>query len=119
MYSVRVYNDNIYPYKEKFKGDLVEIPSKKFVDMDYFDAVEFLGQYTPIQLDGGGAPLPTSYKMLRIVKQNDFKLEDSKKIICNACGLEFDNADKLEAHVSEKHIDDLADEEEQKKRRKK
>lgn len=116
---VRVYNDNVYPHKEKFKGDVLLIPSKKYIEMDFFDAVEFLGQYTPIKVDGGGAHVAEGFKMLRIVKPDDFKIEDSKLIKCQACGETFPGEDELDAHINEKHVDQIVDEDEQKKRRKK
>lgn len=120
MQNVRVYNDNVYPHKERFKGDIIEIAPKKFITMDFFDAVEFLGQYTPIKVDGGGAALPESYKMLRIVKPEEFKIEDKKtEIKCQACGKVFENNDELDAHVNENHLEQLVDEDEIKKRSKK
>jgi len=119
MYQVRVYNDNIYPYQEKFKGEMLTIQPKQYIEMDLFDAAEFLGQYTPIVVDGGGAPIPKSYKMLRVVRPDNFKAEEKKEILCNACGMKFDTAIELDDHVNEKHVENLVDEDEQKKRRKK
>lgn len=119
MYQVRVYNDNIYPYQEKYKGELIVIPPKQFVEMDLFDAAEFLGQYTPIVVDGGGAPLAKSFKMLRVVRPDGFKAEEKKEILCNACGKKFESTLELDAHVNEFHVENLVDEDEQKKRRKK
>jgi len=118
MFQVRVYNDNIYPYQEMFKGELIKIAPKQYIELDLFDAAEFLGQYTSIQVDGGGSPRPQSYKMLRIVRPDHYKLEEKKEIICNACGVTFSTALELDEHVNEKHVDALTDEDEQKKRRK-
>lgn len=119
MQNVRVYNDNIYNHKEKFKGDIIEIGAKKFIEMDFYDAVELLGQYTPIFTDGGGTPLPQSFKKLRIVKPEEFKIEDAKSFKCVACGELCESEDLLDIHVNEKHLEQLVDEDEQKKRRKK
>ncbi len=119
MNSVRVYNDNIYPHKEKFKGEEIYIPPKCFVEMEFYDAVEFKGQYTPIVVDGGGAPIPQSFKMIRIVQPDGFQLEDSKKIVCNSCGKQFDSSKELDDHVNEFHIDLIVDEDEREKRLKK
>jgi uncharacterized C2H2 Zn-finger protein len=117
MQDVRVYNDNVFPHKEKFKGEMIELLPKKYIVMDYYDAIEFLGQYTPIKTDGGGAPLPESFKMLRIVKPEHFKIEDSKLIKCQACGEVCSTTEELDAHVNEKHIEQLVDEDEVKKRK--
>lgn len=119
MSKVRVYNDNIYPHREKFKGEDLNIPPKGFIELDFFDAVELKGQYTPIIVDGGGAPLPQSFKMLRIVEPDGFKLEESKKIICNSCGQNFDSAKELDDHVTEFHIEQILDKDEREKRLKK
>lgn len=65
MSMVKVWNDNIYPHVEKFKGKMVEIPSKEFVEMDYDDAKQFQGQFKPPILNGQGHD-PRGYKMIRV-----------------------------------------------------
>lgn len=71
MAKMRVYNDNVHPYQETFKGDLIKIPSKGFITMEEDDAILFRGTYAPITRDGDGQPLPTSYKMIRVVPEGD------------------------------------------------
>lgn len=117
--QVRVYNDNIHPYTEHFKGEDLEIAPKCYIEKDFYDAVELLGTYSPIKTDGGGQQIATSFKKLRIVRPAEFKLEESKKILCNSCGEKFNTADLLEDHVLASHLDQMIDETEKKKRLKK
>ena len=67
--QVKVWNDNVHPYREKFKNKSIEIPPHDFIEMEYHEAVYFLGTMPPnIQTDAGGTQKPISYKMLRIEK---------------------------------------------------
>ena len=116
--QVRVYNDNVHPYREKFKGDEIQIPSKGFIEMDYFEAVEFRGSWSPIIVDGGGAPKPESFKMLRIVKPEDVVHEEVKKHQCHSCGKEFETPEVLDKHITEFHASLIADKDEREKREK-
>lgn len=63
---VKVWNDNIHPFKQKFKGDVVTIEPKQFIKMDDSDARLFLGEFSPILRDADGAPDPKGFKKLRI-----------------------------------------------------
>jgi hypothetical protein len=116
--EVRVYNDNIHPYSEKFKGEPISIPPKGFISMDYFEAVEFKGSFSPILVDGGGAAMPESYKMIRIVKPEDFTIEESKEIQCHSCGKKFESADLLDSHITASHVELIVDKDEREKRMK-
>lgn len=64
--EVKVWNDNTHPYKEEFKGKVIEIEPKKFVKMEKDEAVLFLGQFNSIERDADGNPHPKSFKRLRI-----------------------------------------------------
>lgn len=66
MAKVKVWNDNKYPHTETFKGDKITIPAGGFIEMDYVEAVEFQGQFTPIKKLGTGADDPTGFKMIRV-----------------------------------------------------
>ena len=114
--NVRVYNDNIFPYQEKFKGEEVKIGPRGFIEMDYFEAVEFKGSYCPIVVDGGGAPKPESYKMIRIVQPEQFSVEDKKEPQCHSCGKTFESAKMLDEHITEAHLEQIIDTDEKEKR---
>ncbi len=116
MNNVRVYNDNVFPYKEVFRGEMIEIPPKGFIEMDFYEAIDFKGTYSPIKTDGGGKPLAESYKIIRIVTPENFQAEDAKNNICHSCSKTFLSAKELEDHVNENHLNDLIDEKEREKR---
>jgi len=66
MPLVRVWNDNVHPFRQTFKGEEIAIPPRSFIMMDREEAIQFKGTFSPIERDGGGVPLPTSYKMIRV-----------------------------------------------------
>lgn len=64
--DVKIWNDNVHPYKEKFKGVEIKIDPKTFIKMEREEAVLFLGQFSSIVRDADGAPHPLGFKKLRI-----------------------------------------------------
>lgn len=68
MPKVSVFNDNIHPYTERFKGDDITIPAKGSIEMDWEEAVQFAGQMgrgiAPI--GGDGRPDARYFKMIRV-----------------------------------------------------
>lgn len=64
--QAKVWNKNIYPFKQKFGSDLIEIPAGGFVEMEYHDAVRFKSKMSPVEKDGGGQQLPQSFKMIEV-----------------------------------------------------
>lgn len=116
---VKVWNDNKYPYTENFRGNKVTIEAGGFVEMDYDQAVLFLGTFVPIVKGKNGLQDPRSYKMLRI-DQEDRKnyvlnnslgeKEDTEKVfVCHACSKEFRTKKGLEKHIKDKHLNEMAD----------
>lgn len=114
--EVRVYNDNIYPYKEKFREEVIDIPSKGYIKMDSDIANMFKGSFSPIILDGGGAPDPKFFKMIRIVQDSDVPEAKKEDFICHACAKPFASAVFLDKHITDEHAHMIADEEEKEKR---
>lgn len=105
--QVRVWNDNSYPFKQLFKGEMVAIPPKKFIMMDEEDAVSFKGKYFPPLLDGANNPKPESYKMIRIERTSDANEGESGKFVCHADGTAFDTKEELDEYVKANHADKL------------
>lgn len=107
---VRVYNDNVYPYKEKFKGNWIEIQPKSFVEMDHNEASLFLGTMPGnIQVGANGLQKPESYKMLRI--QKDWTVADApevKKYVCHACNTDLLTKAAYESHVETMHLEQMS-----------
>lgn len=110
---VKVVNDNVHPYREKFRGQDIYIEPKGFIKMDLHDANLFLGTMPPnIEVDANGIQKPTSYKKLRIEKMGaeDTRTE-TKTFKCMMDGQEFPTQAALDAHIAENYADDIIDEE--------
>jgi hypothetical protein len=119
---VRVWNDNVFPFRQVFKGNEIYIGAKKFIEMEETEAYEFRGAYSPIVRDGDGQPTPESYKMIRVEKTDKSAHKPApaaQEHICQACGKQFGNKKELETHIDSEHIEQLADKEEADKRRSK
>ena len=103
--KAKVWNDNIFPYTERFKGDIITIPPKSFIEMDYDEAVMFRGTFSSIVRDADGAPKAESYKMIRIEPQgnpvdNVIKQDPNK---CLACGKVLGSQAELAQHIFNEH----------------
>lgn len=118
--QVKVWNDNVHPYEERFQGEFIRIEPHKYVSMDYDKAVLFLGTFSGIMIKGDGLHDPKSFKKLRIdtddrkevimsrSHMND-KDDKEKVFVCHACTKEFLTKKGLERHVKEKHLSEMAD----------
>ena len=116
--QVKVWNDNDHPFTDNnFKGDVVTIPPKKYVEMEYNEAHEFRGKYSPIKLGGDGQPLAQSFKMIRIEKTGPAEAAHVSGVTCQACGKVYESQGVLDVHIDEQHLDAMADPEVAQKRR--
>ena len=109
MSQVAVFNDNIYPYKETFRGTEIEIKEKGHIMMDEDEAKLFLGQYAPPVLDADGNQMPQGFKMLKILGKEKLERRLPQTFKCNACALECKSQEDLEAHIIAAHVEDLPD----------
>jgi hypothetical protein len=106
---VKVVNDNVHPYSEKFKGVQIHIPPKGFIEMDWNEASDFLGTMPGnLEVDANGIQKPTSYKMLRI-ERGPTKVEAKEQFICMACNQDLVNKNALDAHIESEHMDEMVD----------
>lgn len=105
--QVKVWNDNIYPLKQLFKGNSVLIPAKSFIEMEFYEAHEFLGTYHPVDYDADGKQDPKSYKMLRVEREDAVKGIQAKikKNLCIVCKHESPSPEELKAHITVQHKD--------------
>lgn len=62
----KVWNDNDHPHTEKYKGNMIEIPPHKYIEMDRDEALQFQGQFTMPKKLGSGVPDPRYFKMIRV-----------------------------------------------------
>ncbi len=106
----RVWNDSPHTdWKEIFKGDTILIPKGKFIEMEFYDAHEFKGQYSPIRLKADETQDQTSFKMIRVEKIIDDKesgeVEVQTVFPCNLCKKAFDSDEALLKHSNANHAD--------------
>lgn len=119
---VRVWNDNVHPFKQRFRDKEISIGAKKFIEMEETEAHEFKSAYSPMEKDGDGQPRPESYKMIRIERTDRTAhkpVANPSEFLCQACGHRSANKKELDAHIDENHLDQLVDKDEADKRRKK
>lgn len=103
MANVKVWNLNVHPFKQVFKGDLIEIPAQGHIEMEFYEAHEFKGTYSPRLLDGDGNPDPRGYKMIRITEGNEPPPESSLGFDCMSCKQKFATDVALLAHIESEH----------------
>lgn len=117
--QVKVWNDNIYEYKENFRDSLIVIPSKQFIMMDHDEAQTFRSTFNGFMKDVDGAPDPKGFKKIRIEVPNGGKfLSDKNKINelkCIVCGYLASSKEDLLEHINANHENErLKDEEAEK-----
>ena|SRR3990167_57390 len=109
MAQVKVFNDNVHTFRQKFMDEDIIIEPKGFILMDESKAIRFRGTYSPIELDGNGQPMPTSYKMIRleaIVKEE----KAPEKFACMSCSKDdFQTQGALDQHIDAAHSEQWAD----------
>jgi len=114
MAKVRVYNDNVFDHEEKFRGDIVKIPAKGFVEMEREDAVLFKSQFTSPKFGGDGVQEMESYKMIRLapIENQAPDVPVNSDHICMVCGFEAKSKSGLLAHARAQHKEQMIDDEE-------
>lgn len=65
MAIVKVWNRNKYDHTEEFKGQKITIKAGESIEMDYIDAIDFKGQFTPKAPQDATQP-ERFYKMLEV-----------------------------------------------------
>lgn len=109
---VKVWNDNVYDYTEKFQDEMVTIKAKGFVVMDREKAILFKGTFSEILRDKGGVPLPQSFKKIRLEAiTTDKPVVVPEVINCQACNESFKSVKALNKHIKENHMDLIVDKE--------
>lgn len=106
MARVKVWNDNDHVLKEMFKGDPVEIKPHDYLEMEFFEAHEFKGQYHMQPLDTMGKIIddPKYQKRVRIEKILDQDEEPTPLAhVCMSCKKSYESEPVLKAHVETAH----------------
>lgn len=100
MSTVLVRNNNQYPFTQMFKGEKIEIPAGKAVEMEREEAVEFFGAFYPPKIDYNGNIDPKSFKRLEIVPLSEqvYDVDDSK-IVNHATGDVYESQEQYDAAI--------------------
>lgn len=110
----RVWNDHTEEHVEEFRGEILRIPPKSFIELPWPSAVQFRGQYTPILRDGLGQDLkPKKIRLERIDDAAPKFAPPASNFICQACTKPFKTQKSLDAHIAENHVEQMADEDAQ------
>lgn len=98
MAQVKVWNDNVHDYKEKFRERDIVIKAKQYVLMDRDEAEIFQGTYNGRMKDHGDQDDPKGFKMIRI-DASGVNAEPPKEVfVCHKDGKKFDTKAELDAH---------------------
>jgi len=101
---VKVWNDNEFPHVEKFKGKVIEIPAKEWIEMDHDEAVQFAGQFKAPIVTGQGTHDPRGFKKIRVEKPKA-KLHIHNPLTNPLTGQTFQSEAELKADLERfKHL---------------
>jgi hypothetical protein len=109
MPKVKVWNDNVYPYSETFKGDKIHIPAKQCIEMEEEDAISFRGTFSPPVRDADGNDTPAGYKMIRIEGGGPAAqtAKTAADHVCQLCKEKFQTESSLILHSEHAHKDQI------------
>lgn len=108
--QVKVWNDNIYDFKDPdFKGTALVVPSKGYITMDWEEACEFRGKFSPMPPEDHPNP-ELFFKMIRVEMPVGGFNADIKAYTCHRTGKTFHDADSYIMHMKkmmDEHRDDF------------
>lgn len=101
MGLVKVWNDNELDFVGKYKDQEIKIPAKSYIEMEYDEAHSFKSSPHPMQFDGMGQQLRSSYKMIRV---EGARPEDNTVMAfrCHMDGSLHPSAEALNSYVQAK-----------------
>lgn len=108
MPLVKVWNKNIHPLEERFKGEMIRIPAGGCRVMDEEEAYQYKGQFKPIILDADGGHDARGFKILLIEPHDGTEPKVETKVDAMACmGCTYVGSSKadLEEHQNVMHGD--------------
>lgn len=105
--TLRETHPNGIVLKEMFKGNPIEIPAGAFIEMEFYEAHEFRGQYHPQPLDNNGMMMndPRYFKMIRIepLSTHGVSVPVTEAHVCMSCKHSSPSPEELEAHIKVRH----------------
>jgi len=96
---VKLWNDNIHDFKQKFRDRDIYIPAKGFIELDEDDAHNLVCLCRPKIVDAGGQQKPESFTILRPERPDDAKSNPLDPFKCFACGYNGVNKKDLVTHI--------------------
>lgn len=112
---VKVWNDNTYDYKEKFRDRDIVIKAKGFIMMDRDEAEIFQGSYAGMTRTGDGQPDPRGFKMIRLELDPNATATETQTYVCHFDGKKFQTQAELDAHEKQYKdkvvVDEVAEQE--------
>lgn len=111
MKKVKVWNDNIHPFEQNFKGEKIRIEANSFIEMHWDDAVSFRSKPFPMKFNGMNQQDPTSFKMIRIEGTPVIAEEKVVAYRCQKDGSLHPSKEALEAYIAALDESAFADEE--------
>lgn len=97
--KVKVWNDNVHPYSEDFRGKKISIPAKGFIEMEYDEANLFRGTFSPVIRDADGNDMAEGYKMIRVEDPGLTVEPKVDPLLCQACRYLAKSEKDLDAHM--------------------
>ena len=113
---VKVWNDNVHPFKQVIGEEKYDIQAGKYIELDIEDANKLVKTYSPVLVNYDNKPKPESYKMLRIDESDLRKISEKREVknksgsyLCQACGYIASNKYELNGHVLAEHKESFDD----------
>lgn len=110
MPKYKVWNDNVFPYTEKFKDMAIDIPAKGSIVMDEDDAFMFKGTFKAPILDVDNNHTPQGFKMIRLEKLSGEETAEEPKATthrCLACKYTGSSEADVSEHAKAAHADQI------------
>ncbi len=112
-FMVKIHNENVHEYREKWRGSEIYIKAGGYHKMDYEQANMFLGQMQPFAKRKDGTQDPRTFKKLvmdkddkrrvELLLRNESEEKAKRVFVCMACNKEFDSKAALTKHSKSEH----------------
>lgn len=103
MAACKLWNLNTIDFEQEHNGEIIKIPAKGFVVMDFEEACTFKAKfYMPPEKDGMDQPLIKNMKMLKLERDPNVSYGESKPH-CPVCREVLTSWDALDSHTAAMH----------------
>lgn len=107
MAKWKVFNDNIYPFTQTFKGKHYHIQAGGYeLFDDYDEAHQFRVSYTPIIEAADGTHDPRGFKKLRIVQDGEAETK-GVEFVSPIDGKKFSSEQEMNAYLKANYADQV------------